>query len=262
MTSRLYYWVFSLSVIMGIVLRTVMLLFTIEESSGFIKQEYSAYAGVIIAFLIIGALIIFLSAVCLKTDKEVIPSVKGKLFSVACLLMAIAIIYEAFFSQLLFYSTRLQTILYYAFSVAAAASLCYIGVCKFWERTFPTALGIIPVLFWIIRIITVFTEYSRISTISDTVIGTASMCLALTTFLFYSKVEGKQTSKRYKYYCAVGFLTVYVCLINAVSRIITYLLSFEGAVHLSAEPSLTPLATAFFALTFAVSIFSNIKQEA
>ena len=52
MTYKLNYLIFALACAAGICMRTVMLLFTIEEKSGFIISEYTVWAIVLLAFLV------------------------------------------------------------------------------------------------------------------------------------------------------------------------------------------------------------------
>lgn len=260
MTSKLNYLIFSLATLAGIAIRTVMLLFTVDQVSGFIKAEYTAAATGIILFLIAAAAIIFFSSAVMKTSNETVPHIDGKPFGVACIIMAVAMVYETFFSQLLAYASAFQVALQYVFTVVAAVSLCYIAFCKLTCREFPPIISIAPVLFWIMRLIMIFTEFSTISTISDTVIETAGMCLSLTVFLFYAKIECSQPTKYYRLFFATALTNAYVCAIGSIPRIITDFLSFDQAIHLNTVPTTTALAAGIFSVVFAYRLLNEIKE--
>lgn len=260
MTAKLNYLIFSLAVLTGVAVRTVMLLFTVDQVSGFIKPEYTLPAVAIVIFLVAAAAVVFFSAALMKTNSEVAPTVGGIPFSLSCILMAAAMVYETFFSQLLDESAPLQSALHYVFTLAAALSLCFIAFCKLTSRAFPQFISVAPVLFWMMRLIMVFTEFSTISTISDTVIETASMCLSLLTFLFYAKIECAQATKKYRIFFAVALVNGFVCAIGSVPRIIADILSVDQAIHLNTVPTFTSLATAVFSVVFAYTLLSKIKE--
>lgn len=260
MTSKLNYLVFALATLTGIAVRTVMLLFTVDQVSGFIKAEYAAAATGIIVFLVAAAAVIFFSSSAMKTNRDAAPCIDGKPFGIVCVLMAAAMVYETFFSELLSYASAFQVALQYIFTAAAAVSLCYIAFCKLTDREFPLIISIAPVLFWVMRLIMIFTEFSTISTISDTVIETAGMCLSLVTFLFYAKIECSQPSNYYRLFFAVALTNAYVCAIGSIPRIIADLLSFNQAIHLNTVPTTTALAAGVFSVVFAYRLLNEIKE--
>ena len=260
MTSKLNFIIFALATLTGIAVRTVMLIFTVEPLNGFIKPEYSVVSAFIIAFLIVAAALIFLSSLFAKTQEDATPAIKGKFFSVVCIVMAAAIIYETFFGDLLVFSSKLQTSLQYLFAAVAAASLVYIGVCKFIGKDFPDALSIAPILFWGMRLIIVFTEFSTISTISDTAIETAGMCLTLITVMMYAKTECMQEIKHKNLYFATSLTAGYVYLLGSVPRIISQYILNAGSIHLDTVPAYTALAAAIFSIVYGYTFYASVKK--
>lgn len=260
MTTKLNYLIFSLAALSGIAVRTVMLIFTVDSVSGFIKSEYSVAVIGIIAFLIAAAVVIFLSCSVMKTKKDTTPHINGKPFGIACILMAVAMIYETFFSRLLSYAPVFQVSLQYAFTAASAAALFYIAFCKLTDREFPKIISIAPVFFWAMRLIMIFTEFSTISTISDTVIETAGMCLSLITFLSYAKIECFQPTKHYRFFFGAALTNAYICAIGSIPRIIADVFSFGQSTHLSTVPTTTALAAGIFSLIFAYRLLNEIKE--
>lgn len=262
MTSRLNYIVFALACISGIGLRTVMMLFTVDSVSGFIKPDYTFPAILLIVFLVAAAVVVFLSSLGVKERvKAEATAPMGRLFAAGCFVMSIAIIFETFISNLTNGTSVGQQTLHYIFSLAAAASLIYIGFCKFTGKAYPLLLTLTPILFWIMRLIIIFTGFSTISTISDTVIETVGMCLCLISFLLWAKIECDQLGdRRYGLAFATLMLTGYVCLISSIPRMIADIFSVEQAVHLNTVPTFTALASAFFSVTCAISLHKHLKK--
>ncbi len=260
MTVKLNCLIYGLCIITGTAIRSIMLLYTIDPVSGFIKNEYALYSALMIVFLVAAAVIVFLSANLLKTNNELTPRINGIPFSIVCIIMAAAIIYETFFSQLLDRASLFQTLPQHLFAAASAVSLLFIAFCKLTKRDFNPIFSVAPVIFWIMRLIIIFTEFSTISTISDTVIETAGMCLALLTFLFYSKIECEMQSKNHRLFLATAMLSGYVSAVSAVPRIVADVMSVGQAVHLNTVPTFTALATAVFSTVFAYTLFVSIKK--
>ena len=264
MTSRLNYVIFSLACISGIGLRTVMMLFTVDSDSGFTKAEYAFPAILLIVFLIAAAGVVFLCSLALKGElwKGDQPlSLSLKPFGVACMVMAAAILFETFLSTLTSGSSVIQQTIHYIFSLTAAVSLIYIGYCKLTGKAYHLILTLTPILFWIMRLIIIFTGFSTISTISDTVIETVGMCLCLISFLLWAKIECNQLGdKYYPVAFATLMLTGYLCCISSIPRMIADIFSVEQAVHLNTVPTFTALASAFFSIACAISLHKSLKK--
>ena len=257
MTLRFNAIIFTVATLSGISLRTVMLLFTLDPVSGFIKQQYTLPAVILIAFLIAAAFIVYIFSFFLK--QGYIADVKSGStgFSAASIIMGIAIIYETFFSSLLDGFGGLKT-LHYIFSAVAAISLIALGVLGLLKKEFPALLSLAPIVFWLTRLIIIFSNFSTISTISDTLIETACLCLCLITFLNYSKLTcGYIGKNKTSGVFALSLLTAYACFIASVPRIIISLLAHGEAVHVNTIPAFSGLAAAIYCMLFAYSIIKK-----
>lgn len=259
MTVRLNQIIFVLCIITGATLRSIMMLYTVDSVSGFIKPEYANPATLIIGFLVFAAALVFISSLLLKINKELTPQVNSLPFSVACVIMSAAIIYETFFTEFLDKASSFQQMLQYLFAAASAVSLLFVAFCKLTRRDFGPIITVAPVVFWIMRLIVVFTEFSTISTISDTVIETVVICLAVITFSNYAKIECNMKTKYISVFFATALLCAYVSAVGSIPRIVTYLLSVGEAMHLNTVPLFTSLATAFFSAAFGFTLLKSIK---
>lgn len=251
MSAKLNWIIFLITATLGIALRTVMLIFAVDSVSGFIKPEYATPATIIVFALTLGALLIFGSSLAVRKIADRDLNLRGILFSVSLFVFALAIIYETFFSNILFGVGLFQRLLHYLLAVGAFGSLIYIGILKLIKKKYLHILTLTPVIFLISRLIIVFSGFSSISAISDTIIETVAMCLALVTFLFYSKIECGQPTKKARFVFALSLLCGYVSAISSVPRIIADLFMIEQAIHLNPVPSFTGIAVTFFSVMFA-----------
>ena len=253
MSAKLNYLILGISLAVGVVLRTFMLLFTVETNSGFIKQAYITPALLIIVFIVIAAALVFVTSLNHKKrilKQETIPLAKA----ITGLLLAVAIFYEAFLSNLLEYATPTQSLFHRVSAILSVAAFIYIAVCYFTKKEYPKIIAAVPILFWITRVITVFTEFATLATVSDTVIETATMCLCLFVFLNSAKVECKIEIKRMNLARAVAALCGYVGLVSSLPRIICAVITPEAFGYFSNIPPFTSLAAALFAINFALQI--------
>ncbi len=262
MTSRFNYILFAVACLAGISIRTVMLLFLIDPASGFIHYNYSSYSiGLVIPMVVAGVLIFGLT-LFFKKNKDSTPSLLSIPFYVACIIMSVAIGYETFLSPLLSKSNLVQTVIQYLFTAGAMIALLLFAVFGFLKKSYPGVLTLLPVGCFIMRLIIVFTDFSTISTISETVIETIAMCLTLITVLSFSKIVCEQIKpKKYILVAAAALLNAYVCAIGSVPRIIADIFSLEQPIHMNLIPSFTGLAMAVFSATFGFTLLHSIRAD-
>ena len=253
MTARLNFIIFGLATLSGIILRTVMLLFTLDQKSGFFIPEYTIFAILILCFLLLGGLTVFGVASSVRALKDRDISLGGIAFPVSLILFAVASVFETFFSSLPHGTGLLGTIPYGFITIAAAGSLIYIAICKIIKVNYPSVLSLIVVIFWIFRLILVFTEFSVSSLISDTVIETIFMCLSLIVFLFYSKIECGFIINKVQIFFGLTLLCGYVAAIGSVPRIIVLLFK-TTSVHLNLVPVTTSIAIAIFTIVLSAKL--------
>lgn len=262
MTSRHNYVLFSIACLSGIAVRTVMLLFTIDPVSGFIYIDYTPHAIGLISVLVIAGALIFALAFFSKINRDSKVSLSTLPFQIACSVMAAAIGFETFLSPLLSKSNAVQIYVLYFLAAGAMAALISITVFGILKKPFHPAITLLPVAYWIMRLIIVFTDFSTISTISETVIETFTMCLTLAVLLFYAKLECDQIRpSRYRLVAATALLNGYLCAVGSVPRLFLTVLSLEQPTHMNIIPATTGLATAVFSATLGFTILHSIRDK-
>ena len=218
MSAKLNFIIFGLATLSGIALRTIMLLFTLDPNSGFFMPQYTVFTLFIIGLLCLGALTVFCSSFSLRSLKDRDIHLGGIVFPISLILLAFSFIYETFFSNLTNNVSSYFSILYRFITIAAAASLIYIAVCKILKIHYFRVLSLVFVVFWICRLI---------------------------LFLFYSKIECGFTIKLVRIFYSVTLLCGYIASIASIPRIVV-LLFRTTLVHLNLVPVITSVAIAIF----------------
>lgn len=230
----------------GVTLRSLMLFYTIDHSSGFIKNEYFSLALIIIALMLVAAVLVFFIGLFGKQKTEFSPQTATLIYSICEIVMAVAILNEAFFSSLLNYATTLQILMHKAAAVGSAVALLYAAFYKLTRREYSKVLTVVPITFFVSRIIIVFSEFASLATVSDTIIETAAMCLALITVLNFAKFNCGIELKSIKLCKAVAMLSFYVCLVGSLPRIIYLIANMGGLSYFANIPAFTIFAAAIF----------------
>lgn len=263
MTVRFNITVFALALFMGLSVRTVMLLSIIDPVSGFVKSQYMLYAVLMIAFLIFAAGFIFLVSyfMPLKGKESFVPG--STPFCVSLFIMAGAIFFESFIAKIGSAANLMHQLLYYAFSALAIVALIYIGVFKLTKKEYHPLAALAPAVFFIMRMVIIFADFSTIATISDTIIETVSGCLVIIVSLYYAKIEGGVAShRRSRLLFALALTAAYTCAIGSVPRMICESAAQAKSIvlHQIIIPSYSGIAFALFCAALAYDMLFSLKK--
>lgn len=241
----------------AVALRSAMLFFTIDAKSGFIKAEYLFFGGAILAVIILCALLIFVFSYISKGSCEW-KEVKTPLFRLVSAFLALVIIYDTFFagSRVVGWQRTVEII----FALVTAVTLVMVALGDSISITPPAVLSIVPVLYWFMRLVIVFSAFSSLATIPDNVFELSALCLMLISALWYAKaiclgVEGKQKA----FMEPVFLTTAFVCFTTAIPRLAIMLSGNESLLHKTWLPVMTPIAAGIYFLVFALS--NTLKKE-
>lgn len=278
MTLMLSGIIFAISALAGIAVRLLMLLFTIDPISGFLKTEYALPNLFIIIVLVVTFIVAFVTPLTIKTKSKDAVTINNLPIFISLVFIAAAIVFETFFSGIIKDINFIQAFVHVILTIASAVSLLGVAVFKLSGRPYPPIISLVPILFWIMRLIIVFTGFATISTISDTVIETLQMCLTLGVFLFFAKAESGLSAKHYKLFAATALACGIVSLTGSIPRAIIGMMHLleklsladflpdalkfmtEQPTHMNLIPFTTGIAVAFFSVVFAYSLLSQIKE--
>ncbi len=249
MSKKQTYLFAFLSTVVAVALRSAMLFFTIDAKSGFIKAEYLFFGFAILAIIILAALLIFVFSYISKSSCEW-KEAGNPIFRLASAFLALVIIYDTFFQNggVTGWQRTVELIL----AIVTTITLIMAALGDNVKR--PALLSVVPVLYWFMRLVIVFTAFSSLATIPDNVFELCALCLTLISSLWYAKVvclgvEGKQRA----FMEPVFLTTAFVCFTAAIPRAAVILSGSESLLHKTGLPVMTPIAAGIYFLVFALS---------
>lgn len=219
------------AVICAVILRIIQMNFVIDAETGFFLSEFHGLglAMSVTIFVFVLAVAIF-SGLNRQIPASVCPITKG--FAVCNFLMALAVIYEAFFAQVSSSVPSWQGVLQIIFGFLSAAVFALRGLSAFTEIKVNPIADLAHVFFWLIRLIIVFSSYLAVSVISENVFEIAALCLALVYFLNFAKMQNNVSFvKSAGKLMPLSIATVMLCAVYSLPQIILMLTGREELLH-------------------------------
>ncbi len=249
---------YVIAAVMTVYVRTAQLLYLTEAESGFFYADSRAIAAVLSLFMVIATSVsVGLSTQTRRTaqgaPKKSIP------LSVAALLLSGATLYDVLFVEYVTNQT-LFVMLTDLFGILSSMALLLFAV-----RPFVKMLDKIHKLFYIVlplyfmfKLITVFTVYATVSVIAANVVTLLFLCAALLFFLFMLKLESGIAAGRSA--CALFPISIAASIISACAFIPQIVvLAAEKPELIHDDPQGIVLAAGFtvFCCTYMFALFSK-----
>ena len=185
---------FSLALAVSVTLRTLMIFFTTEASSGFFKKGYEVFSY--------GMMVIIISAILLcivfaaKCSRPKAPAFLNTVNTFVSVLLGLSIGTEALFVDYSGSAMPWQNLLQTIFGVLSCVVFMWLGIYFSGLVPAPGIFLIIPAVFFLFRIIVVFITYSGVSTIADNVFELASLCASLIFMMQYAKIQNSVNTEK------------------------------------------------------------------
>ncbi len=253
--SRYINYIFLLvATVSAIIMRTVMSFFIIDASSGFIKSENLAVAIFIIIVLLLAAGVVcfFAASENIKIKK---PEFKGIFPLISSILLGATLIISAFLPSMLpIWQKSLEMFLALAFGIY----LILYALTDIIKITLPDILSVIPVVYWLVKLVNTFTTYSALSNTFDNIFEIFTLCSLLFFFLSLSKsLSLEPDAKNIKTLNAASYLACFMAFSCSVPKAIV-ILTNNGWMLGDNKSFLILLLTGVYILTF---ILSNTKNN-
>lgn len=237
-----------------ILLRILQLVFTIDDTTGFIKQPYSAVSLAIT--VVIFASIATLGVMAYFSDKtEKKAKDKNYFISVTSFILSGVFIYDT----VALIGTMSVMVWYDALSVllgiVCAVVFAAYGVRNIYQYKFLNILLIVPVFYYVIRLISIFVSTSALALVTENVYLIFTNA-SLLFFLFeFSKMKNNIDEKvKYKKLFASAIVSVALCLTQSVPKMV---LQFSQISVRDKASALLNFAMALFVLSCVLSVFSD-----
>ena len=216
-----------------------------ETATGFYKTEYQSLGSLLtVLYIVIFAVIAVLSFAEMRGTVRMPGSTP--LTSIASFAAAAVMLFQLFTFYIPEGQSAILTFLNFVllagmivFFTADGAS-AFFGIDRFLKY-----LGIVPIVYWIVRILTVFMQYIRMANISENLFDLAAMGFAAVFFLLYGTADNDiELKKSVRFLAPGGLCAILLCVICTVPRYFVILASQTRILHDTVEinPVFIPLA--------------------
>ena len=242
---------------LSVVLRLLQLIFTVDTKTGFFLREYENMGNIMLIATFIFAFAAAVFPFFSHRNPEHPPKINIFL-TVTSVALAFSVLLELFTET---FPITVQWWLILALRVtglASAAFFALFGMGGIVDIKIPNICSVIPVIYFIIRVICDFTAISALALISDNLILMASYCSCLWFMLNFAKLyNGIDTERNFKKLMSSAMLAVIFCFTQSIPHIVMNFATNNAYLHTSFQVNLNILLMGIFILTFMLSHFSR-----
>lgn len=245
-----------------IFLRTIQMCFTVDYKTGFIKQQYSAI-GVAITVIICAAVasVGLLTATvdgAAQNKKSLQPVV-----AIASMLNGGMFVYEVVAGLTQQTDSAWYDTLLVICAFAAAVVFVAYGFRNVYEYQMPPIILTLPVVYYIVKLISVFVSTSALSLTTENVflIFTSSIILWFMFELACFENEIGDTQKGPKKLFASGLAAIVMCFVTSVPKFIFAAVNSVELTSGDISAALLNVSTAIFILAYIVCNFSENSER-
>lgn len=257
---RAYFYIATAA---AVVIRFFHYFYTLDTVTGFVKPAYKLIGlGLLIALF---AISFSVTAVCLfiRRCPVKMPRVNRITGSVS-LVLALSILYSLIFVGASANIPAWQPLLLKITGALAAVFFGAIFVKGLKNFHIPTLCYGIPAVYYLVRLIYIFTAGSSLALVSDNLILLAASIFTVLFMLEFCFVANKlDQSIGYKKIAATGFTAVVLCVIASLPQVLSVMFNTPSAQRVDFPSSLVTLATGVFIYFFLRRHFSgsNLKRR-
>ena len=254
---------FSIALPICVLLRTIQMCFTIDSTTGFIKQQYSAIGVIISVIICATTAAVGLLAATIENTKQ------NKAAQRPAVAIAAALAGGMFFYQtvaqtqsgllLSFNGAWYDVLLIFLALVSAFVFVAY-GLKNIYEYQMPNILLVAPVVYYIVRLISIFVSTSALARVTENVFLIFTNSVLLWFMFEFASFENEigDTDKKPKRLFASGLAAVILCAVTSLSKIIFAMVS---RVKLSNGDIASALLNAAIGVFILVYIICNFGEE-
>lgn len=253
--------VFCISLSLCVLIRTFQQFFQIDRQTGFFLSRCtsSGYIGLGIA----AALILTVSATAFSVRRNPVrmPRVNALLCAVSfgCAVTGVFAFSDIKFSANMSFWKSVTAVALLALYVLFMAAYAFKGIKNYrLKRIF----YIIPVVYWTVRLIAVFSNVSSAAVIGDNAISILAHCaIVLFSLEFAKTANGFDSALDRKKLLSSGYGAGLLALTSSVPRLLLMFADSTAVMHESTLSTVSVLFAGLFAISFVCAFFSHNNLE-
>lgn len=254
--------VFFVSLITGVVLRTVQLCFAIDSGTGFIKQQYKEINTVIMVVIFLSVLSVGLISFCGKIKQSDTTQKSTLLLSVASFITCGAFVYDVVASLTNLSNAEWHGIILLPLGILSAVTFAAYGLKCIYKYDMPMMMLLIPSVYYVIRLVNIFVSISSLARTTENVFIIFTNGILLLFVFEFAKFENgvDLTEKQPKKIFAVGLMTVVFCAVSSLPKIIFSIVENVKISTVDLSSVLLNIAIGFFIYAFTVTSFTDCEK--
>lgn len=249
--------VFCVILPISILLRVIQMVYTVEDVTGFFKRGYAGMGFALLVAILIAFAAVFITSYTARRCPKNPPKVNliTGLFSLA---LGVSMAYQLFTEEFVSNVRSWQIVMLDITGALAAIYFIAFGFKMIVNYKLPKLFSLIPAVYWIFRLICIFTSISELALIVENIITLASNCLILLFMVSMAKLyNGIDNEKNFKKLLSFGLCCAMACFTDALPRIIALLSGHAEYMHGTLPAAFTVLMCGCFAASFTFSHFSS-----
>lgn len=256
--------VFFVSLITGVVLRTVQLCFAIDGGTSFIKQQYKEINAAIMIIIFASVLAVGVISLCGKIKLSSRSQQRDLLLSIASFIACGAFVYNAVASLTNLSNAEWHGIILLPLAIASAVTFALYGLKCIYKYDMPMMMLLIPVIYYVIRLVNIFVSISSLARTTENVFIIFTNGILLLFVFEFAKFENgvDLTEKQPKKIFAVGLTAVLFCAVSSLPKIIFSIVENVKISTPDLSAVLLTAAVGFFIYAFTVTDFCDSEKIA
>ena len=256
------YLYFALTSLAAVAFRLFLLLFSIDSTSGFLKDGYWGISAFMLILIILALVFVFILSLRTK-DVKLFKTSSSSIYSkIVSFLFAVSILFEILFSPL---AKFLPVLLRLADLILGVLAFLVIILSAFYRELnfkYNPIYNVAILVFFIVRLICVFTIFSAFSMIIDIVFELAALCGMLVGFLCFSKCENfeQEKIKSPLYFAALLFSSA-LGITASLPKVLLNITGNSEYIHINGVPMYSVFFASIFLLLYAVENFKDKENE-
>ncbi len=247
--------VFFASLVASIGLRTYEIVALTDSATGFVESGMKTAATLITCIIAALAVAVALCALTVKRNPVKLPKTSVGL-GLSSFLLSFGILFDIanvyFSSNVPDWQAALVNI---SGLVSVVFFVCY-GVTAFVGFRLPRALFVAPVIYWLFKLVCVFTAISSISLLTDYAFMMLAICAILLFMFELAKIANKiELKQSYRRILVSGLLASFFSILTVVPSLIARWFGTQTVFREGSSDAVVYLLTGLFIIVFLINFF-------
>ncbi len=241
--------------------RTVSLLYVTEANTGFFKSKLSGM-GIFLSLTVFALWAVAVSFAFTAKEKPNVPYSPGAAAGILMIIFGITVIVTLFTGSGRVYTAGWQKAAECITGILAGGWFVAFGASAFKKLNIPPICAVFPCLYFVIRLIVVFTDFSTTALVGEHVFSLSYHCFVMIFALFLGRLSAGFAGKKHKLlFFPVAISALIFTATSVFSRIIVTALGKKQLIHGELPVDIVGVAFCIVLVFIILDIFRNVLQE-